>query len=42
MKLGTGIAVALFALGFVTHVSADPITKPLSGCDKINWNALLA
>lgn len=30
MKPGTGIAVALFALGLVTHVSAEPITKPLN------------
>lgn len=30
MKPVTGIAVALFALGFVTRVSAEPITKPLN------------
>ncbi|MGB5904243.1 MAG: ABC transporter substrate-binding protein [Xanthobacteraceae bacterium] len=30
MKPGTSIAVALFALGLVTRVSAEPITKPLN------------
>ncbi|MGB3044445.1 MAG: ABC transporter substrate-binding protein [Xanthobacteraceae bacterium] len=30
MKPVTGIAVALFALGLVTRVSAEPITKPLN------------
>ncbi len=30
MKPRTGLAVVLFALGLVTHVSAEPITKPLS------------
>ena len=30
MKSGTGIAIALLALGLVTRVSAEPITKPLT------------
>ncbi|MGN6310746.1 MAG: ABC transporter substrate-binding protein [Xanthobacteraceae bacterium] len=30
MKPGISIAAALFALGLVTHVSAEPITKPLN------------
>ncbi|MGX9393447.1 ABC transporter substrate-binding protein [Nitrobacteraceae bacterium UC4446_H13] len=30
MKSGIGIAVALFALGLVTRVSAEPITKPVT------------
>lgn len=30
MKSGTGIAVALLALGLMTRVSAEPITKPLT------------